>query len=122
MPPRRRTPKPINAEVTAMQYKTIILELIQSQTKLHDRLCLDRQLLSTVNSYAVDLKASHEEWKDRLSQSRPNSDPSQIAAEAMELAIEELSARMPSESLKGEAEPMPLDAAMSYIRRHTPPA
>ena len=40
-----------------------------------------------MDAYAIDLKASHEAWKEQLSQARPGSDPSQIASEAMELAI-----------------------------------
>ena len=40
-----------------------------------------------MDAYATELKASHEAWKEQLSQARPGSDPSQIASEALELAI-----------------------------------
>jgi hypothetical protein len=105
-----------------MHYVTITLELIQQQPELHDRLRLSRQLLSTVNRYAGELKAGHEAWKEQLSQARPGNDPSQISSEAMELAILDLRDRLPCESPRDETEPMSLDAAMNYIRRPTPPA
>jgi hypothetical protein len=104
------------------QYKTITLELIRERPELYERLRTTKRLLPSMEAYATDLKTSHEAWKARLARSNPSSDPSQIAAAALELAIEELQARLPSASPKDEAEPMSLDGAMSDIRRHTPPA
>jgi hypothetical protein len=104
------------------QSKTIALELIEEQPELHERLRSSRTLLSTMDACAIELKASHEAWKDQLGRARPGSDPSQIAPEAMELAVQELRDRLPSASPKDETEPIPLDAAMSSIRRHSPPA
>ena len=75
-----------------------------------------------MDTYAIELKASHEAWMDQLSQAKPGSDPSQISSEAMELAIQDLRDRLPSGSQPDEAEPLSLDAAMSFIRRHSPPA
>ena len=43
-------------------------------------------------------------------------------SEAMELAIEELRERLPSASQPTEADPLSLDAAMSFIRSHSQPA
>ena len=63
-----------------MQYKTIALELIQEQPELYEQLRSSKRLLPAMDAYAIELKASHEAWKDRLSQARPGSDPSQIAA------------------------------------------
>lgn len=80
-----------------MQYKTIVLELLQQQTKLHEQLRSQRQLLTTLESYALELKTSHEAWKETLSQAKPGSDPSQIASEALEMAIQELKDRLPCE-------------------------
>ena len=48
--------------------------------------------------YARELKTSHEAWKETLSQARPGSDPSQIASEALEMALKELEDRLPSAS------------------------
>ena len=105
-----------------MQYKTIVLELLQQRTEMHDQLRKDRKLLPALEFYARELKTSHEAWKETLSQAEPGSDPSQIASEAMELALQELEDRLPSESPQDDQEPLSLDAAMAFIRRHTPRA
>jgi hypothetical protein len=100
-----------------MLYKTIVLELLQERPQMHEQLRQSRTLLSTMEQYAQELKANHEAWKEQLSQARPGSDPSQIASEALEIAIQELVDCLPTES----AEPFPLDEAMAFILR-TPPA
>ena len=104
-----------------MQYKNIALELIQDRPELYERLRSCKRLLPAMDAYALDLKALHEAWMDQLGQARPGSDPSQVSSEAMELAIEELQARLPSESSTDEAELM-IDGAMAFLRHHTPPA
>jgi hypothetical protein len=104
---------------TTMQYKTIILELLQQRTEIHDQLAKERKLLPTVEHYAQELKASHEAWKERLMALTPGSDPSQIASEAMEMAVKELEDRLPSVSRQEDGEPLSLDAAMASIHSHT---
>ncbi len=104
-----------------MQYKTIVLELLQDHPALYEQLRSSKRLLPTMDAYALDLKACHEEWLHRLSRTRPDSDSRQIASEALELAIQGLQDRLPCESPKDEAEPVSLDAAMNYLRRLTPP-
>ena len=104
-----------------MQYKTIALELIQDRPELYEGLRSSKRLLPAMDAYAIDLKALHEAWMDRLGQARPGSDPRPIAAEALELAIEDLQARLPSESSTDEAELM-IDGAMEFLRHHTPRA
>jgi len=105
-----------------MQYKTIVLELLEDRAELHRSLRAAKTLLPAIYRYASELKASHEEWKDRLSQARPGSDASQIASEALELALKDLESRLPSESAPAGVEPLSLDEAMAFLRRHTPPA
>jgi hypothetical protein len=106
-----------------MRYKSIVLDLLQDQyPTLHEHLRRERRLLAALDQYAIGLKNSHEEWKERLDQAKPGRDPSQMASEALELAIETLRDRLSSASPPEETEPLSLDAAMSYIRRHTPPA
>ena len=102
-----------------MQYKTIVLELLQQRTEMHDQLRKDRKLLPALEFYARELKTSHEAWKELLSQLRPGSDQSQIAAEALELALKELEDRFPSASPRKEQDSLFLDAAMMFIRRPT---
>ncbi len=104
-------------------YKTIVLELLQERPELYERLRSSKGLLTAMDAYATELKAIHEAWKERISRANPGSDPIQAASEALELAIEDLvRERLPSASAADEAEPLSLDAAMSFIRRHTPPA
>lgn len=63
-----------------MQYKMMVLGLLQERPKMHDQLCEHRLLLSTMEHLASELKASHEVWKDRLARERPGCQ-SQIASE-----------------------------------------
>jgi hypothetical protein len=109
---------------TPMQYKTILLELLQQHPTLHQQLCTSGMLLETVNRSATDLKAKHKFWIDQLSRSRPASEASQIASEALELAVQEIQDNLqpPSSGNDEATETFSLDAAMSFLRRHTPPA
>jgi len=97
-----------------MQYKTIVHELLLTRTELHEQLRLTRRLLPTLESCARELKASHETWKETLSQAKPGSDPSQISSEALEMALKELEDRLPSVSPPDDREPLSLDKAMAH--------
>jgi hypothetical protein len=105
-----------------MHYKTITLEMIREQPELYETLRWSKRLLPAIDAYAIDLKASHEAWKDQISQANPNSDSRQIASEALELAVQELRDRLRCASPVAEAEPLSLDAAIAYIRSHSPTA
>jgi hypothetical protein len=102
-----------------MQYKTIVLELLRERTELHEQLRLTRRLLPTLETCARELKAGHEAWKDVLYRAKPDSDPSQIASEALEMAIRQLEDRLPSASPPNEDDPLSLDEAMASIRNPT---
>jgi len=101
-----------------MQYKTIILELLEQRPEMHEQLRQSRKLLPTLEIYAHELKTSHEAWKEVLSQSRPGSDPSQVASEALEMALKEMEDRLPSASPPNETEALSLDEAMAFL--HSP--
>lgn len=105
-----------------MYYKTIALEVIQDQPELYERLRSTKRLLPAMDAYAADLKARHEAWREALGRERPGGHPTQVASEALELAIEDLRALLHSALQPTGAEPLSLDAAMSFLRRHTPPA
>ena len=105
-----------------MHYQTIVLELLQQRPPLYDQLRKDRKLLPALQAYARELQRKHAAWMEELRPLRPNSDPSQIDSEALELALEELQEALPSASPPGAEEPLSLDAAMAFIRNHTPPA
>jgi hypothetical protein len=100
-----------------MFYKTIVLELIQQRPKLHEQLRSQRMLLTTLNRLAGELKARHQTWKQELKETRAGSD-SQIASEAMELAVGELEDRLSADS-EEEARSF-LDAAMAFLRPMPP--
>ncbi len=105
-----------------MQYKTIVLELLQQRPEIHDQLRKDRMLLPTLQRYASELKISHETWKDRLDRAKPGSDPSQLASEALEMAVRDTENRLLSELTPSENGPLSLDESITVIRRHTSPA
>jgi hypothetical protein len=102
-----------------MQYKTIILHLLEERPEIYDQLRRNRLLLPTLERYARELKTHHEYWKEQLSRTRPGSE-SQIASEALELALKDLvDILLPESSLD---ETLSLDAAMAFLRQHMPPA
>ncbi len=101
-----------------MMNKTICLRLLEQHPVMYDHLRKRRQLLPTLNRLASELKARHQAWIQELQASRPGSD-SQIASEAMELAVKELEDHLSTDS---EEEALAfLDAAMAWLRL-TPPA
>lgn len=105
-------------------YKTICLELIQEQPTLYEELRSRKLLLTALDSYSMELKNAHEAWKAQLGRANPGIDPLMLAGEAMELAVEQMRDRLgrtPCASPRGEAA-LTLDAAMAYLRDHTPPA
>jgi hypothetical protein len=104
---------------TTMQYKTIILELLQQRPLMLEELRKERKVLATLEQYAQELKTSHETWQEQLATQKPASHPSQIASEALEMALQELEERLPTESLQDETETLSLDEAMATIRRPT---
>jgi type II secretory pathway component PulM len=99
-----------------MQYKTIILELLQQRSQMHEQLMRERKLLTAVELYAKELKESHEAIRDQLQKSRPGSDPIQTSSEAFELALKELEDRLPPVSPMDGQEELSLDQAMAFIR------
>jgi hypothetical protein len=107
---------------TVMQYKTIVLGLLQDRPQMYDLLRSNSMLLSTLERYASELKTSHEAWKERLRQAKPDSDLTQIASVALELTLDQLEKRLPPASPEDLAKTLSLDAAMAFITRHTPPA
>ena len=102
-----------------MQYKTIALELLRERRELYQQLRQAHTLLSTLETCATELKSSHEVWKETLAKAKPGSEPSQIASEALEMAIKELEDRLPPVSPPDEGEPLSLDKARAFVRSHT---
>ena len=104
-----------------MKYKTMIRELLRQRPEMYNHLRSSRTLLPTLDRLAKELKVSHKAWMDRLAKTKPGSDPSQIAAEALEMALPQLGLSSEPPPTDGD-EPPSLDAAMAFVRRYTPTA
>jgi hypothetical protein len=108
-----------------MHYKTITLELLRQSPSLHQELRISGTLQQTMERYAALLKRRHLAWMDRLAQTRPGDDPNRLSSEALEKALQDLREALLADSspnAESMEEPLSLDAAMAYLRRHTPPA
>jgi len=102
-----------------MYYKTMVLELLKQHPQIHKRLRSQRMLLPTLDRYASQLRTHHEAWMHRLSQAKPGSYQSQIASEALEIALKELEDSLPATASPSRNEPLSLKAAMTFIRGRT---
>lgn len=102
-----------------MQYKTIVLEMLEQRTQLHEQLRQQRKLLTTMEMYAQELKTNHESIKEQLQQANPGSDPMQTSSEAFEIALKELEDRLPPVSAMDEPQELSLDGAMAFLRSHS---
>jgi hypothetical protein len=103
-----------------MHYKTIVLELLLQRLEMHNKLRSKRMLLPMLHRYAKELKANHENWKEYLSQTKPSSDPSQIASEALEIALQELEDSLQSGIPPEANESLSLEGVMAFVRGRTP--
>jgi hypothetical protein len=102
-----------------MQYKTIALELLRERTELYEQSRLTHRLLPTLETWARELKASHVTCMGTLAKAKPDSEPSQIASEALEMALKELEDGLPSVSPRDGGEPLSLEEAMAFVRSPT---
>ena len=100
-----------------MPYKTIVLELLRERQDVNEQLRRERLLLSAMENFAQERRLTHQAWKDRLALVSPDSDPSQVASAALEMALAELEARLPAVSPQN-AETPSLDEAMAFLRQH----
>jgi hypothetical protein len=112
----------LNPTEATMQYKTIVLGLLEQRPEIHDQLRKDRMLLKAMEFYASELKALHEGWKHHLSERRPGADESQIASEALEIALQELEGCLPA-AFSPEVSGRPsVEDLLAILKEHTPPA
>ena len=122
--PGRHDQRFLTPKENPMQYKTIVLQLLEQRRRFTT--CSERTEDDAPNAGAgftpVSAKARHETWKELLSQAKPGSAPSQIASEALEIALMELEDRLSRGSPPEESDALSLEAAMAFISRRTPPA
>ena len=69
-----------------MQYKMILIRLLEHHPGLYDRLRRQRRMPPTLEYYARELKTLHDAWIEILSQAAPNGTPDQVASQALEMA------------------------------------
>lgn len=82
-----------------MQYKTMILELMQERfPELHERLRRSRMLLEAMDRYASELRSRHLEWKEEFLTANPGMDQAQAASLALEMALKDIEERLLSDS------------------------
>ncbi|WP_437193947.1 hypothetical protein [Planctomicrobium sp. SH527] len=98
-----------------MQYKTIAMELIEQRPQMHEKLKRERKLLTTMETIARELKASHEEISRDLASEQPQMEASLISSQATEMAITEMQDRMPPVNPKGEEDELSLDQIMASL-------
>ena len=82
--------------------------------KPSEKLRLSRALLTTLNLYSSHLKANHESWMGRLSRVKPGSERSQLASEALEIAVQEMEDSLGTSDFLLEPEPLSLDGEMAF--------
>lgn len=101
-------------------YMTIVLELLEQRPGISDPLRKQGKLPATVERLAWQLRTSHQDWKETLQRSKPNSDPSQIASEAMELAVRQMEDHLLLAFPPDDQKERSPDEAIVSIRAHTP--
>jgi hypothetical protein len=105
-----------------MQYKTIVLELLQLNSELHSNLVSSNSLTSTLNQLAIQLRENHLAIMEEIRQAHPNSSEHQLKSEAMEIAVETLQNLLSKTPQEVESAKSILDDAMNYLRRQAPPS
>jgi hypothetical protein len=105
-----------------MLYETIALHLLENRPEIHEQLRRNKQVLATMQLLAQQLKSSHELAKEQLLQRWPDSDPSQIASEAMEIAVMEVEALLPAAYPLPENDFPSLYEAIAFALTHSLPA
>jgi len=101
-----------------MQYQTVVLELLKQRSNLYHQLRQQRQLLPVMQQLARELKASHEAWLEAYSTSFPSPESLNSPA-AFEQAIQELEARLESDSPPDGTEIFQLDQAMAFALKNS---
>jgi hypothetical protein len=100
-----------------MQYKNIVLQLLEQQPEIYNPLRRQRQVLPATEHYANELRSLHLAWQETLNQARPGRDQSQISSEALELALKDLEDRLQSGSPRDGQEALSLDHAPGQRER-----
>ena len=79
-----------------MHYKTITMNLLETNHEDYQSLCRSRQLLNTINRLAAELRADHLATILLLRDAHPGLDSYLIESQALELAVAHLQERLSS--------------------------
>jgi hypothetical protein len=105
-----------------MQYKTIVMELLEQHPQIHESLKRERRLLAMIESLARELKATHEQILRDLSEQQPpplGDGSSGISSQAMEMAIAELQELLAILSGDENDDTLNLDQFMALLLQHS---
>ncbi len=105
-----------------MQYKTIVLQMIQDRPEMHEYLRSQKILLPVMEQLAFRVMIIHQGWIQKLLREKPGGSKMLIEALATEIALKELEEMLLPASPDSAEEPPSLDSAMAFLRNHTPPA
>lgn len=98
-----------------MQYKTMVLELIENRPSLHQQLASNDSLLSTMNHLAEELRTSHLDHLMLLHQTESNAPSIPLKHEAMEIAIAEIEKALDMMT-PTSGELLSIDEAIAFIK------
>ena len=110
---------PTHRKETPMQYKTIVMELLEQNPELHNHLKQNRKLLETIDTMALELKLRREQTIAELAEQQPDVESSVICSQATEIAIAELQQRLAPTSDHETREAMSLDQIMASVIQHS---
>ena len=105
-----------------MQYKLILLQLLEQHPELFKQVRQRGNIHPKVEYYACELKTLHDAWKAAILQSKPDREASQIASGALEVALEEIQARLPEGSTLHRNQAISLDSMAEAFRNYSPRA
>jgi len=102
-----------------MQYKTIVLGLIEQNQALHEKLASSKRLHSEMTRLATQLRSDHLNLVEQLQQQHPQTAELLLKNQALEIVIRQLELDLQSESTDSN-ETFSLDAAMTFVSRNMP--
>ncbi|MEZ6129177.1 MAG: hypothetical protein R3C59_10885 [Planctomycetaceae bacterium] len=100
-----------------MQYKTMVMELLEENERLREKLRGEGKLLTVLDVLAGNLRRRHRELMGEMQGSRTDGGFSGISSEALEIAVQEMRDRMTAFSDCDEI--MDLDQIMREVVRHS---
>ena len=102
-----------------MQYKMIVLQLLEQHPELYGQVRDRGHILPMVEYYACELKTIHEAWNAAMLQSKTDRQAGQIEGGALELALQELQARLPGGSTMHRNQATSLDSMAMVFRSYS---